>query len=201
MQELLCQTGRKEPVIRLHRVLYPVTTLGYGQRLGVWVQGCSRNCPHCISPEMQPTDRPMIPLSSLLQQIPPLQGCSGLTISGGEPLDQPEAVLALMDWFAEQYTDDILLYTGYRLEELPTEKARQAAQRAAAVVDGPYVEQLNHGVGLFGSENQRLTVRRYPERYQNFSAQARSLQSFWEGDRLLLIGIPSAEDGAEHESS
>lgn len=201
MQELLFPSGTQEPVIRLHRVLFPVTALGYGRRLGVWVQGCSRGCPHCISPEMQPFDRPAVPLHSLLQQLPALQDCSGLTISGGEPLDQPEAVLALMEWFAAHYTDDILLYTGYQLQQLPSAAARLAAERAAAVVEGPYREELNRGVGLYGSENQHLTVRRYPERYRDFATQARTLQPFWEEDRLLLVGIPSKEDSTQDESS
>ena len=143
MQELLFPTGAEEPVIRLHRVLFPVTALGYGRRLGVWVQGCSRSCPHCISPEMQPQDRPALPLQSLLRQLPELEDCSGLTISGGEPLDQPEAVLALMEWFAARYTDDILLYTGYQLCQLPSQAARRVVEKAAAVVEGPYREQLN----------------------------------------------------------
>lgn len=201
MQKLLFQSGTEEPMIRLHRVLFPVTALGYGRRLGVWVQGCSRSCPHCISPEMQPADGPAVPLQNLLQQFPELEGCGGLTISGGEPLDQPEAVLALMEWFAARYTDDILIYTGYQLQQLPSQAARQVVERAAAVVEGPYREKLNRGVGLYGSENQHLVVRRYPERYRDFATQARTLQPFWEDDRLLLIGIPSKEDSTEDEPS
>lgn len=102
-----------------------------------------------------------------------------------------------MEWFAARYTDDILIYTGYQLQQLPSQAARQVVERAAAVVEGPYREELNRGVGLYGSENQHLVVRRYPERYRDFATQARTLQPFWEDDRLLLIGIPSKEDSTE----
>ena len=35
--------------IRVNRVARPVTVLGPGRRLGLWVQGCSIRCPGCAS--------------------------------------------------------------------------------------------------------------------------------------------------------
>ena len=89
--------------IRLHRIYYPVTTLGYGQRLGIWVMGCERNCPGCISPEMQPADGPLQPLDAILARIPEDLPCNGLTISGGEPFDQAEAVAEFAQWYRDHY--------------------------------------------------------------------------------------------------
>ena len=54
--------------IRLHRIYYPVTALGPGRRLGIWVQGCARRCPGCLSPEMQPYTGAEIPVEQVLEQ-------------------------------------------------------------------------------------------------------------------------------------
>ena len=35
--------------IGLNRVHFPVTALGPGRRVGIWLQGCSIRCPGCMS--------------------------------------------------------------------------------------------------------------------------------------------------------
>lgn len=179
--------------IRVYRVYFPVTTLGYGQRLGVWVMGCSRNCAGCISPEMQPWDGPLIPVEQITRRLPPDLPCDGLTVSGGEPFDQPEAVAELAEWFCRHYNDDILIYTGYTLAQL-REKHDPAVDRllelAGAIVDGPYVESENRGRGLYGSENQTVHVFRHEQRYRDFANAERKVQCITEHHRLVLIGVP-----------
>jgi anaerobic ribonucleoside-triphosphate reductase activating protein len=179
--------------IRLHRIYFPVVTLGYGQRLGVWVMGCGRRCPGCISPEMQSTDDPMQPLDTVLEQIPTDLPCDGLTISGGEPFDQPEAVAELARWYRDHYNDDILIYTGYTLHQL-RQKQDPAVDRlislAAAIVDGPYMEQQNRGRGLYGSENQTLHLFRHADRYRDFETAQRRVQCVAQHRQLVLIGVP-----------
>ena len=36
-------------LIRLNKAHYPVTALGPGRRIGLWLQGCALACPGCIS--------------------------------------------------------------------------------------------------------------------------------------------------------
>lgn len=197
MRDVLVKTDMKELKIRLHRIIYPVVSLGYGRRLGVWMQGCSRNCPYCLSPEMKREEQvPAVSLWQVLEQMPQLPECDGMTVSGGEPMDQPEALLALMDWFFQRYGDDILIYTGYEMDQLPSQYAVLAAQRAAAVAAGPYQRNLDSGVGLCGSENQHLVVHRHLERYRDFEHRQRTLQPVTKAGRLLLVGIPPKEGGA-----
>lgn len=179
--------------IRLHRIYYPVTALGPGRRLGVWVQGCMRGCPDCLSPEMQPEAGPFMPVAQIVEKIPGDIQPDGLTISGGEPFDQPEAVLELVRWFTRTYTEDVLIYTGYTLQELQAreDSATDAILSSiAALVDGPYLKQQNSGKGLIGSLNQHLYVYRFQERYQNFLTAERKIQAVQEQKKLLFIGIP-----------
>lgn len=182
--------------IRLHRVYYPVTTLGPGRRLGIWVQGCTRGCRNCLSPEMQPLTRETVPVEEILKQIPPDLQPDGLTISGGEPFDQPKAVDVVVRWFLQHHTDDVLVYTGYTLEELRARRDPDTAallSHIAALADGPYREEQNFGTGQMGSANQRLYIWRYAERYRNFTTMPRTLQAVQEENRVLFIGIPPKE--------
>ena len=42
--------------LRLHTLAAPIHTLGPYSRFGIWVQGCRRACPGCITPEAQAMD-------------------------------------------------------------------------------------------------------------------------------------------------
>lgn len=177
---------------RLNRICYPVTTLGYGERIGVWVQGCSRNCLGCMSPEMQPYTGSQCNIDSVLNHLPRDISPDGLTISGGEPFDQPKAIRALVAWFLANYGDDVLIYTGYYIEELHALHDADVdwiLSHIAALVDGPYIQELNDGIGAKGSTNQRLHLFRYPERYSTFETQERKMQCLKETDKLFFIGL------------
>lgn len=182
--------------ILLNRIYYPVMVLGYGRRLGVWVQGCQRACPDCISPEMQAVEGTLVEVSEVTGRIPTDLKPDGLTVSGGEPFDQPKAVAELVQWYLDTYNDDVLVYTGYTREAL-TERVDPASKwllsHVAALVDGSYVAAQNTGKGSIGSSNQRLYVNRYQERYQDFAVKERRLQCIQETDRLYWIGIPPLE--------
>ena len=113
----------------LHRVYYPVTTLGYGKRLGVWVRGCGKACPGCISPELKEPLGSPVDVEEVIRRIPEGFEADGLTISGGEPFDQPRGVLQLIRWFSREISEDILIFTGYTIEELRGPLYRGAQQR------------------------------------------------------------------------
>ena len=77
--------------IRLSRVHFPVTALGPGTRLGIWVQGCHLACPGCMSRDTW--DAPggsrqsIADLADIWRQAREL-GATGLTISGGRAAEQ-----------------------------------------------------------------------------------------------------------------
>ena len=179
--------------LNLARIYYPVLTLGYGKRLGVWVRGCGRGCAGCISPELQADTGEPVEVERIISALPDGFSADGLTVSGGEPFDQAEAVAELVDWFAQHISEDVLIYTGYTLEELRSRRDSATSlllSRTAVLIDGPYIASLNDGFGLRGSSNQRVFIWKYPERYQDAQQRAREVQFVGEGDRLLQIGVP-----------
>lgn len=144
--------------LQLSRVHFPVTTLGPGQRLGIWFQGCSIRCSGCISADTWGPGRTVVDVASLLEQVAPwLDQADGITISGGEPFDQFDALLQMLVGLRQRTAADILVYSGHPLEKLQP-MLDQARDLIDAVISDPYIEQADQSLALRGSDNQRLTL-------------------------------------------
>ena len=188
----------------IHRILYPIISLGPGSRLVIWTQGCSKKCPGCISPEMQRFDGGFrIPAKQLIEQIREGLGDTvpdGVTISGGDPFEQPEELLELLQGL-QTVSEDILIYTGYRYSELQKlfgeEYLSQIKRFAAVLIDGRYIDGLNDNrCPLRGSTNQQLLYLKesYRDRYERFCAQGRIVENIYDGaGRLITVGILNKE--------
>ncbi len=136
---------------------YPVEGLGPGKRLAMWVYGCRRRCDGCISPELQgPGERQ--PLDKVIADLLPwLPAADGLTISGGEPFNQASALATLIRALREERDIEVLMYTGYLLEEL--QQRPETAGLLALVdllVDGPFIQAAANTLQWRGSDNQRI---------------------------------------------
>jgi anaerobic ribonucleoside-triphosphate reductase activating protein len=141
--------------LHLSRAHFPVTALGPGRRLGIWFQGCSIRCPGCISADTWALGRGLVELSGVLELIDPwLSQSEGVTISGGEPFDQPEALHTLLISLRERSPVDILVFTGHPIEALPSFATNQAL--IDVLITDPYRSDLPQTLALRGSDNQRL---------------------------------------------
>ncbi|MFF7334751.1 4Fe-4S cluster-binding domain-containing protein [Streptomyces sp. NPDC008150] len=195
-------------VSRLH---HPVTVLGHGVRAGVWVQGCSLACPGCMSRDTwEARPETEADVSAVLDWIRGLPGpLDGVTVSGGEPFEQPEALAELLHGIRELLDDgtsgqdndaDILVFSGLAWPRLRDGAGHSAALASCdAIVAGPYVARRNTGSPLRGSDNQRI-VPLTPlgrERYGPLALAGygeRRLQLTSDGTDLRLIGIPHRAD-------
>lgn len=132
--------------------------LGPGTRVAVWVRGCRRRCPGCIAPELwaggnrTPVDQIVSQISGLLAKA------DGLTISGGEPFDQAEAVLALVRLVRQRAQTEVLIYTGYTIEEIQSgpPARKELLSNVDILIDGPYMEEEPDTLQWRGSDNQRV---------------------------------------------
>ncbi|MCD7822948.1 MAG: radical SAM protein [Oscillospiraceae bacterium] len=179
------------------RIYYPVKTLGPGERIGIWTAGCCRNCQGCISPELKSIEAGKELSTSEIIGIIRRIGKSpdGFTISGGEPFLQPDALCDLVEELA-LISDDILIYTGFTLDELAAmhdENVDRIIAQSSAIVDGPYVDELNDSIGIRGSSNQKLHVFRHHELYRGLDACKREVQTVLYGNSMLTIGIPEVK--------
>ena len=79
---------------------------GPGLRYAVFVQGCSHHCPGCHNPESQPAEGGTeTTLAALLADIRANGLVHDVTLSGGEPFEQPEACAALAAGVLNYLTD------------------------------------------------------------------------------------------------
>lgn len=120
----------------LNRIQYPVYNLGPGKRIGIWTQGCSKGCKNCLSKSLWPFEGgKSIPLHQVFTQIIKVADYyDGITITGGEPMDQYEPLMEFCKFVKSNTDMDILVYSGYTIEEI----------------------QENHPDGLFLFNNMNL---------------------------------------------
>ena len=120
--------------------------------------------------------------------------CDGVTISGGEPFDQAEKLLLLLQNIEQ--IPDILVYTGYTKEKILGEYS-SITKYIAALIDGEFKLGRPAEVVWKGSENQTLTVFRheFAARYESWAAERKGkLQLVRKDGETRLIGIPRQED-------
>lgn len=140
----------------LSRLHFPITALGPGRRVGVWFQGCSIRCPGCISADTWAFGRGATTVGATLEAMHAwLNVADGVTISGGEPFDQPDALFDLLRAVRSRFFGDILVYTGHAFEAVSPFIARAPGLIDALITD-PYDASASQTLALRGSDNQRL---------------------------------------------
>lgn len=142
--------------IRLHGLASDSIVDGPGLRLAVFVQGCDRQCPGCHNPESQPRDGGTIwDILDVVKKITPLT--RGVTLSGGEPFDQPLECLDIVR-AARWRGLDVWAYTGYTFDELRKDYLKRLLLcNVDVLVDGPFIKELqSYTLKWKGSSNQRI---------------------------------------------
>lgn len=188
----------------LSRVHYPVRNLGYGVRAGIWFQGCTVYCQGCISRDTWSFDPSReCPVDAVLDWVDDIDGpVDGITISGGEPTDQSQALRALLNGMAARRSDiDILMYSGRTVDVLQAEMP-WLWHAVDVLISEPYDAGSAGPCALRGSANQRvhrlseLAWRRYPDDdlEMMYGAQRQQLSVHVDDNTVWLVGIPKPGD-------
>lgn len=181
--------------MQIGKILYPITTLGPGRRLGIWTQGCMKFCKGCSNPELQVFDETKdISVQKIFKATCEMQ-FDGITISGGEPFLQSKELRQLIDLYVCAGVEDILIYTGYTIDELTCQKDADIdyiLSHIAVLIDGPFIESLVDDTPLRGSSNQRVLVLndQYKKVYEDFLRQEKKVDIFCFDNETHFIGIP-----------
>jgi len=187
------------PGLRLARMHFPITALGYGRRIAIWVQGCSIGCRGCMSLDTWRSEGALMPVSSVIAEIEPwLPEADGISVTGGEPLEQAGALAELLEAARPKLSGDILLFTGYDADKLP-QGAEQVLKSVDTLVAGPFDSNLPDTRPLSGSSNQTIQFLTPlgRDRYHRFAAAAGArppIDLVTADYGLLLAGIPRAGD-------
>ncbi len=106
--------------LQIHELLPQSRANGPGVRAVLWVQGCSLGCPGCFNPATHPfIGGERVLVRDLFRRIVALgDSIEGITVSGGEPLQQRRPLLALLQRVRQETSLTTVLFTGYTWEEL-----------------------------------------------------------------------------------
>lgn len=135
---------------------------GPGIRLVVFTQGCRHHCPGCHNPHTHSFEGGiLIETDDIIKRMKSNPLLDGITLSGGEPFEQAEALSEL----AQRVRDmgyNIMTYTGYTFEYILENKDRikgwnKLIALTDILVDGRFeIARKSMLLKFRGSENQRI---------------------------------------------
>lgn len=181
--------------VRLFRLEENCGVLGPGRRAVLWVQGCSLACAGCLVPRSWPAQsgflRSVEWLADWVEGLPEIEG---LTLSGGEPMEQAAALAVFIKKIRERRDLGVVCYTGYRLEELASPSQGELLGQVDLLIDGRYLRAQHDDLLWRGSANQRLIY--LTQRYQPAETdRGVGLEFRFEADgRFAFAGVPPWPD-------
>lgn len=153
-------------LLRIHGTMARSRANGPGVRAVVWVQGCTLGCPGCFNPDTHAPGGYPVRVAALIDWCAALR-CSaapidGLSVSGGEPLQQAEGTLALLAG-ARRIGLTTIVWTGYTPDEIAAMPcAGDLFEVADLVIAGRFDARQRLAAGLRGSRNKVVLVGTAP---------------------------------------
>lgn len=179
--------------------IWPATrTLGPGLRSVVWVQGCPRNCPECISPEWIPqTKNTIMKPQDVAALLLANTNVEGITFSGGEPMLQAAGLSELAQAARKQRDINFICFTGYTYQQLLDQPSSSSVHKLLAeldvLIDGPYIASQDNGRGMRGSTNQKVYHLTERLRGHDFETGPRSVEVHIQDNYAMMVGVPTRE--------
>lgn len=129
---------------------------GPGLRTVIWTQGCIHKCKGCHNQlTWDKCGGLEYDTEEVVKEILNVEMQSGVTFSGGDPLEQYEACIDIMKEL-KKYNINIWLFTGYLYEEILNSEKKEILDYIDVLVDGPFqIENKSLSLKFKGSSNQR----------------------------------------------
>jgi anaerobic ribonucleoside-triphosphate reductase activating protein len=147
------------PRLRVHEIQPASRSNGPGWRAVVWLQGCTLACPGCFNPETHTTaGGELVPVAELSQKILALRpSIQGLTLSGGEPLQQLPALLVFLETIRRASDLSVILFSGYTWAEIQhMPRHPQLLSLIDVLIAGRYDPTQRVARSLVGSQNKTV---------------------------------------------
>lgn len=134
---------------------------GVGIRTSIFVTGCTHNCKDCFNKKYMDfnfgevwTDE----TTNLVAEYLKDKNVAGLTLLGGEPMQNAKELLEIVRKIKSVIKKDIWIYSGYTFEEILEDEDRfELLKECDVLVDGRFVLELKDLKLKFrGSSNQRI---------------------------------------------
>ena len=165
---------------------------GPGVRFVLWTQGCSKGCSECFNPETWSTN--------IYKELSPTQifeliknfEVDGVTISGGDPLEQEDELLELLMLLSTmRLRKGVILFSGFTRAEISSNFIReQCLKYIDVLIDGRYEKNLKIDFSLRGSSNQEFYFFSDKISSDELSFDQEIEISVLEGD-IMMTGFPN----------
>ena len=180
-------------MINIHRYEVVENEHLYGprKRLLVFTQGCSLRCKGCTNQHLWEFGKGIdVTIEEILNQCTDLDG---ITLHGGEPLDQANVLVELIKKLKQQ-GKTVILFTGYIFKEL-NKVQKQAWLSSDIVISGRYEEEKRNIYLQFrGSTNQKVfTHKGKYQAYKIKDGQTVAILSFNEQGEMQSRGFRTDE--------
>lgn len=193
--------------MQIDRIIYPIESLGPGKRLVIWTAGCSKHCKDCSNEELWSEDKnkdiDVQEILRILKSSLENKEIDGITITGGEPFEQLGELKILLKQIST-ISNDILVYTGYTMEELQEKLSNEdmscIKEYISVLIEGRYINLLNDNTSpLRGSSNQNIIFinESMREQYEIYLNTGRRIQNVFYKDKVISVGIHNKEDENE----
>jgi anaerobic ribonucleoside-triphosphate reductase activating protein len=177
--------------INLYMKAPSTEALGPFRRFAIWVQGCNKHCKGCIAKDSWNIDAgEKVDIQKLAEEILRQPDIEGITISGGEPFLQENALASLVEFVKSKRDIGVIIYTGMKYTDVAKTRLIQCCD---LLIDGEYIEELNDGKSLRGSSNQNVIpiTGRYRTLVEDiYNQQGRKVEFIVRDGHMDMIGIP-----------
>jgi anaerobic ribonucleoside-triphosphate reductase activating protein len=142
-------------MLKINKILKRSLVNGPGIRYTIWFQGCSIHCKGCINPDTwDQTKGDAMEIAEIVKDINETPGIDGITLTGGEPLDQSEGLLKFLPQIFQNHS--IFLISGYSRSHV-LEQQKAVLANVDILCSEPFVEALvDPNLVWMGSSNQVL---------------------------------------------
>ena len=148
--------------LRIAGIISESVVDGPGVRYTIFTQGCPHNCEGCHNPQTHDFEGGYFAdTDDLFDEMMADPLIRGVTLSGGEPFEQPRP-LAELAAKVHAAGKDVIAYSGYTYEELLDKSHKEPAimdllLNTDTLIDGQFVlEQMDLELKFRGSANQRV---------------------------------------------
>ena len=144
--------------INIHSVINSSRVNGPGDRFVIWTQGCRKGCKNCYNPETWSHYKNNLILVEEIFEDLKNSSATGVTISGGDPFEQPEELFYLLTKIKQlDLSDGVIVFTGFTIDEIRVrEELNKSLDYIDVLIDGLYIEEKRISSGLAGSSNQEF---------------------------------------------
>ena len=148
----------KDIMLRVAGVIEESIVDGPGLRFVLFLQGCRTHCKGCQNPQTWDFNGgTLVSAEDVLARIQGDPLVHGIPFSGGEPIEQAQALLPLAAELKRRGYH-LMAFSGYTFEQLlPKPGCRELLSLLDLLVDGPFIEEEKSLELRFrGSRNQRI---------------------------------------------